>query len=254
MSASFGPCSGFLSRSLALGWIAQGSRPENSRPLPPPCRGAAFGPLTPPAGALSSPVRCGWAPCARLPACLILLGCSAGYGRPCSRAAAPASLGAAAAAALRGDRLLLRLPRGLGRLFRLGLLLRRALRLERRQVGRGLWDLRPRLVRRDRQHLPKDAVPASRVQPEQSSPLTPACLPERRGGAWAESARYCFRAQSARAADGCRNSRSSSKPVVRVAVTWALALVARLSRKPVGERGRRQRVDLDEGRAFRRPI
>ena len=79
----------------------------------------------------------------------------AGYGRPRFGAGPPGHRARSARVGrLRGDRLLLRLPRGLGRLVRLGLLLRRTLRLERRQVRRRLGDLRPRLVRGERQHFP----------------------------------------------------------------------------------------------------
>ena len=60
---------------------------------------------------------------------------------------------------LYGNRLL-RFPRR-GRLVRLGLLLRRLIRLERRQLRRRLWNPRPRRARGDRKHVAIDAASRS---------------------------------------------------------------------------------------------
>jgi hypothetical protein len=146
------------------------------------------------------------------------LGFGAGYGRPSSRVGRPAcrSLAAVAAAALRGDRLLLWLPRWPGRLVRLGLLLRGAVRLEREQVGRGLWDLRPRLVHRVRQHLPMMPSPRSALTPAAAWPL----VDRWKGTLDAGLARAASSRDSHRREGACRTV--APRPILGYMLPWLL--------------------------------
>jgi hypothetical protein len=148
--------------------------------------------------------------------------------------------GVAATALLRGDRLLVRLPRGLGRLVRLRLLLRRGLGLERRQIGRGLRGLRPRLGCGERKHLPltmsclacsgSDRVLSNEPANALHEPLE---APDGHGLAVQQRWRIAFHAAisprpprrskpktSARSPTGCRCGASSPGPACQRRATW----------------------------------